>query len=221
MINDLVQWVAEKIGDQRSYRRKNERFEVAWLVDASRVRAATGLEVSANGIVFQIKEKPKNKEFNIRMTIRSREIRVRVAVKRDEIVNEGGQMLHRLICRFSGIAADDWDALQRYVNDEPEPENKGLTQLNEIQRKEDDAYRLLPLRVQNRLVMMLVGMNRLEQPPKDHAPVLRMHLIGSSRESGREIRRFNVHSRKRIDDNWYAFDTQFSIDPAGMIQLLK
>jgi hypothetical protein len=218
MINDLVKWVADKIGDQRSYMRKSERFPVSWLIDDKQKKEGQGLEISASGVVFQTRERPKSKEMNLVMMVREREIRTRVTVKRKEITIDG---YCRCVCRFLGIAADDWDAIQRFVHDEPEPDNKGYDEIKELQSKEDNAYRLLPLRVQNELVAKLVGMNRLEPPPKDHAPVMRMHYIGSNRESGREIRRFNVHSRKRVDDHWYAFDTQFTIDGSGTIELMK
>ncbi len=220
MINDIIRWVSEKIGDRRSYPRKTERFAVT-LVSGSTRKPATGVEISANGLVFLTKELPAGKELNLAMTIRNREIRARVAVKRTEKASAGGTPVHRIACTFMGIAADDWDAIVRFVNDEPEPENKALDELK-ARRKEDDAYRLLPLRVQNRLVNILVSSNRLEPPHKDQLPALRLHLIGTHREpDGTQVHRVNVHSRKLIDDQWYAFDTQFLIDSRGNVQEVK
>ena len=222
MINDLIQWVADKIGDQRSYPRKSERFAVTWVVNDSQEKAATGVELSANGLVFQMKEKPPGKQVTVKFTIRNREITARLSVKRTEKVPAGGMALYRFACSFMGIAADDWDAIVRFVNDEPEPENKHLDDLAGLRDKDDDAYRLLPLKVQNRLVESLVRANRLEAPVKDQAPVLRLHFIGSTRESdGTQTHRVNIHSRRRIDDAWYAFDTQFSIDARGNVSELK
>lgn len=219
MINDIIQWVAGKIGDQRSYPRKGERFAVSWLVNDAQQKPATGIEISANGLVFQMKERPADKQLNLVMTIRNRDIRARVAIKRTDKVPAGGMALYRLAGNFMGIAADDWDAIVRFVNDEPEPENRALDDLRDAQGKDDDAYRVLPLRVQNRLVNMLVAAKRLERPPKDHLPHLRMHFIGSTREAdGTQTHRVNIHSRKRIDDQWYAFDTQFQIDGRGNIE---
>jgi hypothetical protein len=221
VINDIIKWVADKVGDQRSYPRKSERFAVSWILNNAQQKPATGVEISANGLVFQMKERPPGREVDLAFTIRNREIRVRAAIQRTDKVPAGGIALYRFACSFMGIAADDWDAIVRFVNDEPEPENKGLDEVQEAQRKDDDAYRVLPLRVQNRLVSMLVGANRLEPPPKDTLPHLRMHFIGSTREpDGTQTHRVNVHSRKRIDDHWYAFDTQFQIDGAGNVQQL-
>jgi hypothetical protein len=218
VINDIIQWVADKLGDQRSYPRKSERFVVSWLVSDTLQKPATGVELSANGLVFQMKEQPPAKQLNLAFTIRNREIRVRVEIKRTDKIPAGGMALYRFAASFMGIAADDWDAISRFVNDEPEPENKGFDDIQDAQRKDDDAYRVLPLRVQNRLVTLLIAAGRLERPSKDHLPHLRMHFIGSTREpDGTQSHRVNVHSRKRIDDHWYAFDTQFEIDGAGNV----
>lgn len=222
MINDIIQWVTDKIGDQRSYPRKSERFAVSWIGNDDLQKPATGVELSASGIVFQMKDRPPGKEVNVAFTIRNREIKARLAIKRSDKVPAGGMVLFRFACNFMGIAADDWDAIVRFVNDEPEPENKAADDLKEAQSKDDDAYRLLPLKVQNRLIGTLVKANRLEPPRKDHLPVLRMHFIASTREAdGTQTHRVNVHSRKCIDDKWYAFDTQFSIDAKGNVTELK
>jgi hypothetical protein len=222
MINDLIQWVADKIGDQRSYPRKSERFAVTWVVNDAQEKPATGIELSANGLVFQMKEKPPGKQVNVKFTIRNRVITARLQIKRSDKVPAGGMALYRFACAFTGIAADDWDAISRFVNDEPEPESKYLDDLAGVRDKDDDAYRLLPLKVQNRLVESLVRANRLEPPAKDGLPVLRLHFIGSTRESdGTQTHRVNVHSRKRVDDKWYAFDSQFAIDARGNVTELK
>jgi hypothetical protein len=222
VINDIIKWVADKIGDQRSYPRKSERFVVSWIVDDAQQKPATGVELSANGLVFQMKDRPPGKEVNVAFSIRNREIQARLTIKRTDKVPAGGMALYRFACSFMGIAADDWDAIVRFVNDEPEPENKALDDIKEAQSKDDDAYRLLPLKVQNRLVTTLVAANRLERPLKDHLPFLRMHFIASTREAdGTQTHRVNIHSRKLVDDKWYAFDTQFSIDTKGNVTELK
>lgn len=220
MINDIIHWVADKIGDQRSYPRKSEPFAVSWIVNGEQQKPATGVEISANGLVFQMKERPAAKELNLAFRVRSREVKVRVAIKRVDRVPAGGIVLHRFACAYQGIAADDWDAIVRFVNDVPEPpEGKVQADLQEMKGKEDDAYRMLPLRVQNRIVQMLVAANRLEPPREGHLPVLRLHFIGSARQAdGTQVHRINIHSRRRIDDHWYAFDTQFQIDGSGNVE---
>jgi hypothetical protein len=222
MINDLIHWVAEKVNDQRSYPRKSERFAVLWLPNDATQKQATGVEISANGIVFQMKDKPNDKELNVAFTIRNRQITARIKVKRVDKVPAGGIALYRFVGTFLGISADDWDAIVRFVNDEPEPDDKLRGDLAHVRRQPDDAYRLLPLKVQNELVSRLVRSNRLEPPPKDHAPVLRLHLVETTRnEDGTQTHRVNIHSRKRIDDAWYAFDTQFKIEGTGKIEEIK
>lgn len=222
MINDLIHWVVDKVNDQRSYPRKSELFAVSWLSDSATEKQATGLEISANGLVFQMKDRPGDKELNLGFTIRNRPIRARVKVRRVEKVPAGEGALYRFVGMFLGISAEDWDAIVRFVNDEPEPANRLRGDLADVRRRPDDAYRLLPLKVQNELVRLLVRTNRLEAPPKDHAPVLRLHLIETTRNAdGTQTHRVNIHSRKRIDDAWYAFDTQFRIHGSGKIEEVK
>jgi hypothetical protein len=223
MINDLVQWVANRIGDQRSYPRKNERFAVTWLSDAQTEKPATGVEISPNGLVFQMREKPSLKELNLRFTFRNRVIPVRVSVKRADPIVDNGHLMNRFACRFLGISADDWDLIVRHVHDLDEPENKAAGELEDILKKEDDAYRLLPLRVQDKVVNMLVRAHRLEPPSEGALPHLRLHYIGSAQtEKGSKVLKINIHSRKRVDDAWYAFDTQFAIDESsGDVQPLE
>ena len=169
--------------------------------------------------MFTINEKPPGKNFNLLLHIRQRYIPVRVEVRHEDTVNQGGQILHRFGCSYSGLKADDWDAIVRYVNDEPEPENKGADELKEIKQKADDAYRIIPVAVQNKLVAMLVHANRLEPPAEGQAPSLRMNYLGAKKKAdGTQVHRVAIHSRKLIDDNWKAFDTQFLIDAAGNIE---
>ncbi|HXP94940.1 MAG TPA: PilZ domain-containing protein, partial [Candidatus Binatia bacterium] len=166
-------------------------------------------------VVFMLNERPPGKDFNILLQIRGRRIAVRVEVVHEE-TGQGG---HRFGCKYVGLKADDWDAIVRYVNDTPEPENKAAEELKEQQQKPDDAYRVIPMAVQEKLVAILVKTNRLEPPAEGQAPALRMTYLGASKKAdGTKLHNVTIHSRRQINDEWVAFDTQFRIDEAGNIE---
>ncbi len=201
--------------DWRGQPRKNEPFPVAWLVADHVQKPGKGLEISGKDVVFMLNERPPGKDFNILLQIRGRRIPVRVEVVHEEI-SQGG---HRFGCKYMGLKADDWDAINRYVNDEPEPENKAADELKEQQHKPDDAYRVIPMAVQEKLVAILVQTNRLEPPAEGQAPALRMNYLGASKKAdGTKLHNVTIHSRRQINDEWVAFDTQFRIDEAGNIE---
>jgi hypothetical protein len=194
--------------DWRGQPRKNEPFPVAWLVADHVQKPGKGLEISAKDVVFTLQEKPPGKSINILLHIRNRFIAVRVDIRQENVVNEGGQTAYMFGCSYSGLKADDWDAIVRYVNNQPEPENKAADELKEIQNKVDDAYRIIPIAVQNKLFQILIDKNRLEPPPEGQAPPVRMNYLGKRKKAdGSLLHRVSIHSRKLIN-----------IDSAGNIE---
>ena len=72
-------------------------------------------------------------------------------------------------CTFSGIAADDYDALVRFCKDMHEVGNKAAEQLASMD-KTDDAYRMLPMRVQQHVLDALIRLGRLDMPQPNQQP---------------------------------------------------
>lgn len=205
--------------DWRGQPRKSEQFPVAWLVADHVQKAGKGLEISAKDVLFLLPARPPGKEINILMQIRGRFIAVRVEIKHEDTVNAGGQVFHRFGCKFLGLKADDWDAIVRYVTDAPEPGNKAHDEIAQIKAKPDDAFRVIPLAVQERLAAMLVQANRLAPPAEGAAPAFRMEYHGAKKRSdGTDVHQVSIHSRVLVDDGWKTYDTNFSIDAAGHIE---
>ena len=101
--------------------------------------------------------------FNIIARVRERNIPLRVSNTCARIrCSTKARTWHRYMCEFVGIAADDWDAIVRYVNDEPENSDRRKMQNQEPSEKVDDAYRLLPMALQEKIMAMLVAQNKLE-----------------------------------------------------------
>jgi len=208
--------------DWRGQPRKSEPFSVAWLVADHVQKPGKGLEISAKDVVFMLGERPPGKDINILLHIRERFIAVRVEVLQEDTVNQGGQVFHRFGCKYVGLKADDWDAIVRYVNDEPELENKARDELAERKQKPDDAYRIIPMAVQEKLVASLVRANRLEAPAEGQVPALRMNYVGAKKKAdGSKEHRIAIHSRVLVGDEWKSFDTQFTVDDAGVIEQLN
>jgi hypothetical protein len=121
---------------------------------------------------------------------------------------------------FIGVAADHWDMIVRYVADAPEPPNRRKMQNQEMGDKVDDAYRLLPMALQQKIIQMLVSQQKLEEPKHGQTPLLKLFYGGLVKRAGHpDAHRFNVHSRIRKNDETIAYDTRFLITDAGEITL--
>ncbi len=119
-------------------------------------------------------------------------------------------------CTFSGIAADDYDALVRVLKGIPESGNVMQTELASKDRS-DDAYRLLPLAVQQRVLSTLAQRGRIDIPPEGQAPLLRMEDMGPASDG--YGRRLAVHSRVASKDGPMQFDSVIVIMPNGQVKI--
>lgn len=80
----------------------------------------------------------------------------------------------------------------------------------------DDAYRMLPQAVQQRVIGALAQRGRLEIPPEGQAPLLRMEDLGPTGDGGR---RLAVHSRVIGRDGAESFDSIITIQPGGLVKV--
>lgn len=127
-----------------------------------------------------------------------------------------GQQWSVLGCTFSGVAADDYDAIVRYLKGIAEVGNQAQKDLAMVDRS-DDAYRMLPLAVQQRVLGALAQAGRVEIPPEGQAPLLRMEDRGTHPDgSGR---RLAVHSRVITKAGPEMFDSVIVIDSAGRVKI--
>jgi hypothetical protein len=208
--------------EQRAYPRKCGKFAVSW-GNGQRQGRGTGSEISANGLIFACAEDIGTEEVTVAFMVAQKERKARLRIVRRDSGQTASGTLHQYAGNFVGIAADDWDALMRFVHDEPEPENKAAAELEERGKQDDDAYRSLPLRIQQRLISMLVAANRLDQPLEGQAPTIRVNVIGKAKsKEGASVLRVNIHSRRRVDGESYAYDSQFQISEAdGTVERLS
>ncbi len=88
---------------------------------------------------------------------------------------------------FAGIAADNWDHICRYVNEEDEPQDRRKMQNQEMAKQTDDAYRRLLLWWARQTLRQAARAPRQRPQP--------------------------YHGQRRLN----AFDTRFLVDEAGNV----
>ncbi len=223
MFSEIIEWFLGRAGDRRQYARRAGAFPLSYRPtpqDEGDGHQAVGLEISPNGLMFMIDREIAASEYTVVARIRETTIPLRVRAVRNDTVEHQGKTWNRYMVAFLGVAADHWDAIVRYVNDEPEPDRRKM-QNQEISERVDDAYRLLPLALQQKIVAMLVSQQRLEAPKPGQTPLLKLFYGGLVKRAGQTpAHRFNVHSRVKKGDELVAYDTRFLISETGEITLL-
>ena len=223
VFGDVIEWFLNRVGDRRQYQRKAGAFHLWWIYELpDKTKPGIGLEVSANGLVFIFPEPILAPEYTLLCRIRDRKIQLRVKTIRNDKVDHKGAKWHRYMCEFKGVAADDWDLIVRYVNDTPEAPERRKMGNQEMGDHVDDAYRLLPMSIQQKIIDILVEQKKLELPKPGTSPLLKLFYGGVSKKGdGAVLHRFNVHSRIKVNEETMAYDTRFLVDEAGEVQILK
>ena len=180
-----------------------------------------GAEISPNGLMFLIAETIPTNDYELTVRLPDGEVTLRVKHVRGDTVEHEGKTLNRYVGEFTGISANDWDAIARYVNEEPAASNRRQMQNQPMHDKVDDAYRLLPIALQKRLVAELVAAGRLDEATAGRAPLLKVFYGGLTRLPGIGIaHRFNAHTRVEKDGVLTAYDTRFLVGENGELTRL-
>lgn len=215
MFSEVVDWFLSRVGDRRQYKRRSGAFHV-WQAGTQGI----GTEISPNGLLFVVEAPIPQDEYELSIGLRNRRFTVRVKNVRHDSIEYKGKPWHRYACEFTGIGADWWDLIVRYVNDEPEIADRRHLQNQEMANKVDDAYRLLPMAVQEKIVAMLVARRRLEEPKPGQSPLLKLFYGGLQKVEGKPaMHRFNVHSRVVSADEPLAYDSRFLVGEDGSVQM--
>src|SRR6202011_1303191 len=162
MLPELLAWFTGKEQNRRKFPRKRKPYRASYSLDGKSTRAAIGLDIGGGGLCILTQEPIGRDEVEVRMQLDERSLRMRVKVVWHDNVQHQGRKVWRYGMRFTGIPADDWDAIIRYTADRPVGEsNKAQEELTAIRMTPDDAARLLPKELQNKLLTMLVERRRL------------------------------------------------------------
>jgi len=218
MITGLLGWFAGKETNKRKYPRKKGAYRASTLLADGIERSAIGVDVSAGGLSFLSKRPIKEPEFDMLVKLEDTVLRVRAKVVREQPTTHAGARVWRYGMQFTGIAADDWDAIVRYTTDRPvaEPQNRVPLELARIRMTPDDTARLLPLALQNKLLAMLVRLRRLGPLDERVNPLVQYFYSGVVRHERTLMHHLTIQS-KVVDPDLQAqlFETEFLFDDAG------
>jgi hypothetical protein len=214
LLNELVKRFSGRPAERRLGARVRKKYPIAWIRGTELVPAA-GLEIGETGLLFATRTPPSGPHVDVVVDLDKRRIRVRLTVARSGPIERDGVAWTLIAATYEGIAADDWDAIVRFCRAQPEPENKAASELAALASTDDDAYRLLPLKIQQRVVDALARAGRLAPWEEHKSPLLRMIYAGANRG----VHRLTVHSRLSLDGEVFFFDSVISVDEAGNVAL--
>ena len=217
MLSDLLTWFAGKPENRRRYPRRAGGFR-AWFATATGWVPLTGVDISASGMGIISPSKFEKDELNFRILIEERAILLRAKSVWSIPGTLQGRPVFKYGVQYTGIAADDWDALVRFCSNEAvNVENKMQKELELVRMQADDVARLIPQRLQQRLLTMLVLARRLAPLEKDKTPLVQYFYGGTVKRNGRQMHRLSIHSRLNdaATGEALSFDTRFLFDDSG------
>ncbi len=186
MMGELLAWFTGKDANRRKYPRKRKPYRATVSLDAGlSQKPAIGLDVSGGGLCVLTQEPVGKNEFEVRATIETRVVRIRA------------KAVWRYGMKFTGISADDWDAVIRYAADKPvaEDTNKTQEELVPARMTPDNASRLLPQNLQTVLLKLLVERRRLSPLQDSITPLVQYFYSGVIRHEGKLMHRLTIQSK--------------------------
>ncbi len=217
MLTDLLAWFSGRSDNRRRYPRRAGGFRV-WLAAQNGWTALIPVDVSASGIGVVSPMKFEKDELNFRIAVEERPILLRAKHVWCIPGTLQGKPVWRYGLQFTGIGADDWDALVRFCsNQSVNVENKAQKELELVRMQADDVARLIPERLQERLLSMLVQNQRLAPLDKDRIPLVQYFYGGTMKRHGKVLHRLEIHSRVNDESTGepLEFDTKFLFDDTG------
>jgi hypothetical protein len=217
MLNDLITFFTGSPQNRRKYARRAGPFP-AWVAVGSQWASCTCLDISGSGLGI-IATTALGGEVNLRVQLEGRNIVVRAKRVWQQPGQAQGKPAWRYGLTFTGISADDWDAVVRFCSggEAAEIENKAQKELELVKLKADDVARLIPKKLQDTLLAMLVQKGRLAPITDEKTPLVQYSYGGVLKRGGKALHRLSIHSRVRdaTTSEVKAFDTRFLFDDQG------
>ena len=215
MLNDLITFFTGAPQNRRKYPRRSGPFP-AWVAQGASWAPITCLDISGSGLGV-VSSVSINTEVNIRVTLENRNVLIRAKRVWQQPGTAKGKPAWRYGLTFIGIGADDWDAVVRFCNHSSVTvENKAQQELDLVRMQADDVARLIPKKLQDHLLALLVQRGRLA-PLNERTPLVQYSYGGVTKRNGKLFHRLSIHSRihDEITSEIKAFDTRFSFDDEG------
>jgi PilZ domain len=215
MLNDLITFFTGAPQNRRKYPRRAGPFP-AWVAVGQQWTNCACLDISGSGLGV-VSPAALPEEVNVRVQLESRNIALRAKRVWQQPGTAQGKPAWRYGLTFTGISADDWDAVVRFCNnDQVSVENKAQKDLELVRLKADDVARLIPKKLQDQMLSMLVRKGRLA-PIDEKTPLVQYAYGGVIKRQGKALHRLSIHSRVRDDltGEVKTYDTRFFFDDQG------
>ncbi|HTX58682.1 MAG TPA: PilZ domain-containing protein [Verrucomicrobiae bacterium] len=215
MLNDLITFFTGSAQNRRKYPRRPGPLKAFAAVGSNWVGVlCTDISGSGLGIVSA---NALGAEANFRVQIESKAVTVRAKRVWQKPGTLQGKPAWKYGLTFTGISADDWDTVVRFcAGGAVTIENKAQQELELVKLKADDVDRLIPKRLQDQLLALLVERRRLA-PLDGKTPLVQYAYGGVVKRNGRALHRLAIHSRVRdeVTGEVNGFDTRFFFDDQG------
>jgi len=215
MLNDLITFFTGAPQNRRKYSRRAGPFP-AWVAIGNQWANCTCLDISGSGLGM-VSGTALPEEVNLRVQLDGKNVVIRAKRVWQQPGTAQGKPAWRYGLTFTGISADDWDAVVRFSGggEAVEAENKAQKDLELVKLKADDVARLIPKKLQDMLLHMLVQKGRLA-PVDEKNPLVQYSYGGVIKRQGKALHRLSIHSRVRdVTGEVKAYDTRFLFDDQG------
>jgi hypothetical protein len=215
MINDLITFFTGAPQNRRKYPRRAGPFP-AWVAIGAQWQNCMCLDISGSGMGV-VAQSALPEEANFRVQLQGRNLMIRAKRVWQQPGTASGKPAWRYGLAFTGISADDWDAVVRFANNEAVAvENKAQKELELVRMQADDVARLIPKKLQDQMLAWLVSRGRLA-PIDGKTPLVQYAYGGVVKRSGRALHRLSIHSRTHdeLTGEVRTFDTRFLFDDQG------
>jgi hypothetical protein len=210
----------KKNKDKRRHLRREKAFAADWTSSPEVTPTAViGIDVSASGVGILSRFEIVPDEFILRLKLDNRVIPSRVKKQRSLPGTLQGAKAFRYGCEFVSISADDWDAVVRWSKGGAADDggNKAQSDLEMVRMSADDADRLMPLALQQRLLAGLSRRGRLAPIQPNVQPLVQYFYGGTVKRNGMMMHRLAILSRLADADGSgpQEFRTMFYFDESG------
>jgi hypothetical protein len=214
---DLLGWLNRKDSNRRKYPRKSKPYWASVSSDGGTTRKpAIGIDISGGGVCLLTQEPVTMDEFEVYATLDTYSVRARTKSVWQDMGTLGGKTVWRYGAAFTGIAADHWDAIIRYAMDQEVIEgNKAQRDLEAVRMSPDDANRLFPTELQDRLLNMLVDRRRLAPLQENITPLVQYFYYGLVLKKNGPRHALTIQSRIVGPEENETYETSFLFDESG------
>ena len=215
MLNDLITFFTGSPQNRRKYVRRQGPFQ-AWVAAGNAWQPVVCIDVSGSGLGIATTGAIEN-ESTFRVVLENRPFLIRAKCVWKQPGTQAGKAALRYGMVFTGISADDWDAIIRFCNNESvSVENKAQQDLELVRMQPDDVARPIPKKLQDYMLAQLVAHRRLA-PLDEKTPLVQYSYGGIVKHGNLTLHQLTITSRFRDDvtGDVKTFNTCFRFDDQG------